>query len=452
MMFATGSRMCSRSGRSLWWLLLGAYCGTGGVVLGAEEGQKSPAPATAAEVAKLLDLEEFPLMEGAEAPSTRRLANLTYEAKGTVADAFEFQKKALAERGWSELPGGYSTEQAASGTFAREGFTVSVSAFPGAADKVRVSIGHHGNVELAKLPVPMGAKPLYAGPVSAIFASDLSPKEASATCRELLLAQGWEPYGTAGDSLIFRRGAVRLNAMVAAAPAQGGKTAISYTADLMSAEIPAPAEADQVHYADSTKALSFDTKMSPGSLLAFYRDELAKSGWKPTTESPIEVGFKESLIFANPGRDILDLEMHPVAGMLRVRVRHQSAAEVAESGRTAKAKSARMKAANRPEEKPKVILALPAEAKDVQATASRIAFTVPSGKAKAAAESLRAGLRRAGWKEDLAALEGPAGAVSLSKEGSGSLTISYTDTGITPAEIEVSATGAVLERAKPRSK
>jgi hypothetical protein len=99
--------------------------------------------------------------------------------------------------------------------------------------------------------------------------------------------------------------------------------------------------------------------------------------------------------------------------------------------------------ANKPP--PKVAVTLPADAKDVEQTKDTIKFTVGKGKAQAAAEALRAQFREAGWKEDFASVTPMTGALSFSKEKQ-SLTLSYTDTGMMPAEVNLSAMGAELER------
>jgi hypothetical protein len=59
----------------------------------------------------------------------------------------------------------------------------------------------------------------------------------------------------------------------------------------------------------------------------------------------------------------------------------------------------------------------------------------------------QARLNKDGWKSKVATLGTVAGAVVLDK-GDASLTIDYTDTGVTPAEVSVRAHGAELERAK----
>jgi hypothetical protein len=74
-------------------------------------------------------------------------------------------------------------------------------------------------------------------------------------------------------------------------------------------------------------------------------------------------------------------------------------------------------------------------------------FSVATGRARAAVEALRGSLRQAGWKEEVAGPEGPAGAVSLSKQG-GSLTIPFTETGVRPAEVEITGIGVEMRAAR----
>jgi hypothetical protein len=435
--------------RRFVWLAVGVLgCG-----LEPAQGQVPPArkPATVEEAAQVLDLETFPLLDGADEPGERRMASLFYQAKGEVRKAYDFQKQALVAKGWKELPDPYVTDESASGTFTKDGFVTSVSVSPGDARKpgtVQVMIAQHGNLDLAKLPVPPDAKPLYAGPATALFVTGTSRDDAAKATRERLIAQGWQPYGTAGDSLIFKQNALRLNAMISTAPAQGGKTMIQYSSELMSADLPAPRDAVQVHYADSTKGLEFDARASSAELADFYRDVLGQAGWKPTTENPVKTGAHEVLIFRNPRQDILTLEFSPVEDVLRGTLRHQSASEVAQQERRAREALVRKQAAAQPNPaaKPTVTLRLPAEARNVKAAEDDIEFTLATGKAKAAVETLCAQLREAGWKEDAASLQGIAGAVSLSKKGTGILTIIYTDTGLMPAEIHITAFGAVIER------
>jgi hypothetical protein len=418
-------------------------------------------PATAEQAARVLDLTTFPLMEGAPAVQQRTVANLSYPVATNVKAAFEFQKKKLAEKGWKELPNTSVTDQSGSGMFARRGFIVSVSIFPsGEPGKVLVTLHNFGNVSLAKLPVPRDTKPVYVGDATAMYVTGASVESTAAAMSKLIIAEGWQPYGSAGDSSYFKQNAIRLGITVSSAPAQGGKTMISFASELMSADLPAPEKAEELQYSDSTKELSFATTADKNAVVDYYKKTLDRTGWKSTLDATVKIDDNDTMIFRNPAKDMLTLSMPPASnGKIRVSLQHQSAAEIAELDRLIKAQgpALRKKAEEREAKEaaefaeahkplPKVAVSLPADAADLEQTKDQIKFKVGNGKAKAIAETWRRQFRDAGWKENIATLEAMAGAISLSKEKQ-SLTINYSDTGMMPAEINISAMGAELEAA-----
>jgi hypothetical protein len=427
-------------------------------------GESIKGPATAEQAARLIDLSTFPLVEGAKPPWPRGVASLSYAAPGEVKKAYEFHRKKLTAEGWKELPNSSVTAQAASGMFSRNGFVVSVSVYPaGDPGSLRIALQNHGNIKPGQLPIPSGVKSVYVGDSAAMYVTEAAVPATADSVRKLLLAQSWVPYGAAGDSTWFKQNAIRINATVSAAPAQGGKTMISYSSELMSADIPAPLDAEELRYTDQNQELRFETAADKNAVVAYYRKTLATVKWEPTLDHTVQIDDKDEMIFRNPAKDMLTLAMpHDSRGKLFVAVRFQSAAEIAELDRQIKAEAPRLKAAfeaKRAEEAeqetarvaeankplPKVAVTLPADAKGVEQSKDEIKFTVGNGKAKAAAESLRKQFRDAGWKEDLATLDPMAGALSFSKEKQ-SLTINYTDTGVMPAEITLSAMSAELER------
>lgn len=425
-----------------------------------DAGDSIKGPASAAQAARVLDLSTFPLIDGAKPPWPRVIASLNYPVASDVKTAFEFHRKKLVAQGWKELPNTSVTAQAASGMFGRSGFVVSVSAYPGGEpNNVQIMVQNFGNIRPAKLPVPSGTKSVYVGDASAMYVTDAAVAATADAVRKLLLAQGWVPYGSAGDSSYYKQNAIRVNATVSSAPAQGGKTMISYTSELMSADLPAPPDAADLHYADSTQEITFDTAANKDAVVDYYRKTLAAAKWESTLDKTVDISDRPTMIFRNPTKDMLTLSFSSASGgKLPVSLQFQSAAEIAELDRQLKEQAPKIRAAaqarqaeedartaeaNKP--LPKLGVALPADAKGVEQTKDEIKFTVANGKAKAAAEALRKQFRDAGWKEDLATLDPMAGALSFSKEKQ-SITVSYTDTGVTPAEISVSAMGAELEQ------
>ena len=419
-------------------------------------------PATVEQAARVLDLSSFPLLEGAKQPGSRQVANLFYVAPGDVKTAFEFKRKALLDRGWKELPNSSVTDQYANAMFSRSGFLVFLSVTASGDGSLQVRLQNQGNVKPGKLPVPANTNPVYVGDSTVMYVTDAPVLATAEACRNLLVAQGWVPYGTAGDSAFFKQNAILITATVSSAPAQGGKTMIQYSGQQMSADVPAPPNVEDLRYADEPPELNFVTAQTQEEIAESCRKTLAPAGWKSTLDHLVAVDDKPTMIFRNPAKDMITLSLWgaPDGKKLLCSLRFQNVAEIAELDRRIKEEAPKLRAAAEAKaakeaaelaEKnkvPKIALALPADAKDVKQTKDEIKFTVDKGKAKAAVESFRAQLRDAGWKEDVASLAAMAGTLSFSKENGQSVTVTYSDTGFMPSEVSVSAFRAELEAAK----
>jgi hypothetical protein len=415
-------------------------------------------PATVAEAAKVIDLETFPMMAAAKPMERRRLASLGYAVQGDSRRAYAFQKTTLEARGWKELSGGYLSDQSCSGAFGKNGFTISVMTSPSygqrSAGMIDVRLVNHGNVDLSKLPVPACAKPLYSFPATTAYVSDAPAKQTAEAIQTLLTAQGWQPYGTAGDSQYFKKNAVKITARSAVAPGQGGKTVIQLSSTLLSADLPAPPALLRAQYADTTKALSIDVAMTPDALAAYYRDALGKAGWKGTTDKPFKEDFHEVMIFRNDAKDITTLTMQKFEGILRATLEHQTAAEfdqamqrarVAEEKRKAEAaRAAEMAAEEAAKNVVTVEIAAPADAKDVKRARDSLEFKLPASTARTAVQSIRDELIGKGWKPDKGSMEQLTGSVIMNKKAGVSLTIIYVDTGLDDASVTISAFGAQI--------
>ena len=446
---------------------LGCFFGCGSKNQAAEDTTSDGAirtPATVEQAAKILDLSAFPLMDGAKSAESRHVANLSYVAPGDPKKALEFQRKAFGAQGWKELPNSTISDQSASAMFARDGFVVSLSVIPFEENGVSVRLQNLGNVKPGKLPVPPGAKAVYQGDPTAMYDTDGAVAVTADAIRNLFVAQGWVPYGKAGDSDYFKQNAILATVTVSSAPARGGKTMIQYSNQLISSDIPAPQDVEDLRYVDEPPELTFATA-NQDAIVDFYRKTLAAAGWKSTMDKMVDVDGKPTMIFRNPAKEMITLAV-PYdygSGKLGVSVRFQSATELAERDRKMKEMAPRLRAEaetkaakeakeaaelaekNKP---PKVAVTLPAGAKDVKQTNDSIKFTLGKGKAKAAIESLRGQFRDAGWKEEHASMAAMAGTLSFSKEGGGSVTVTYSDTGFMPTEISLSAFRAELEAAK----
>jgi hypothetical protein len=430
----------------------------------ATSGDAIKTPATVEQAAKILDLSTFPLMDGARSSESRHVANLSYVAPGGPKKALEFHRKAFSGQGWKELPNSFVSDQSAGAMFARDGFVVSLSVIPFEENDVSVRLQNLGNVKPGQLPVPPNVKAVYVGDPTAMYETAAAVSATADAVRNSFIAQGWVPYGTAGDTDNFKKNAILVTSTVSSAPAQGGKTTIQYTNQLISSDMPAPPDVEDLRYVDEPPELTFATA-NQDAVVDFYRKTLAAAGWKSTMDKMVDVDGKPTMIFRNPAKEMITLAV-PYdygSGKLGVSVRFQSATELAERDRKMKEMAPRLRAEaeakaakeakeaaalaekNKP---PKVAVTLPAGAKDVKQTNDSIKFTLGKGKAKTAVESLRAQFRDAGWKEKFASMEKMAGTLSFSKEGGGSVTVTYSDTGFMPTEVSVSAFRAELEAAR----
>ncbi len=415
-------------------------------------------PATQADVAKLLDLrvlgaaleKEKPIGKPEPNASGRHsLASVSCNAGGSAADVYGFLKKQLTAQKWKELPGGYSSDQGASGTFANGDYKLSASVFSvGKPGEVSVSVIHHGNIDPNKLPPPKGGKSLYSTPISCAFLSDASVEDATSAAKELFVKAGWEPYGMAGDTYSFRKNAVKLTVRVSAAPAQGGKTVVDYSTILLAVDIPLfPKAIDStVQYSDNPAQMGFDSKSEQKEVADYYRATLAKQGWEATTKESVKIDWKNFVIFRNKAKDLMEVQLTTVDEMTRVMVRFQTAAQVEATEKAIQAEIEKKKAEkNKP--LPKLAVTIPEGADEVEVTAKRIEFQVEAGKAKATVAALKKQLQDAGWEVEDEMLRDLFGEVSLKKEKL-SVEISYTESGILPSEITIKGRGLELEQAK----
>src|SRR5262245_57223092 len=161
-------------------------------------------PATVEQAAKVLDLSTFPLMDGAKSAESRHVANLSYVAPGDAKKALEFNRKAFVEKGWKELPNSSITDDSASAMFARDGFIVALSVIPFGKTGLSVRLQNLGNMKPGKLPLPPGTKVVYQGDPTAMYTTDAAVPATADAIRNLFVAQGWVPYGKAGDSDYFK--------------------------------------------------------------------------------------------------------------------------------------------------------------------------------------------------------------------------------------------------------
>lgn len=402
-------------------------------------------PATPAEAAKFLDLSTFPLMPGVPESTGRSVARLAYRVKDGVGPCVEFQKKNLEALGWKQMPGGAVTDAYASTNFTRAGFHVSVMVSQTEPGTVDVILQNGGNVDLAKLPLPPGTKPLYVGPLNATHTTEAPAAAMAEECRKLLTAAGWQACGGSGEQTIYKQNGVLLRANVSTPPGQ--KTMITYSSELLSADITAMPDAEGLRYSDSR--LDFDTPSTEEAVSKFYRDALGGSGWVATMDHILKLEHKGVVIFRNPAKEMLTLELQriPDKNQTRVALLHQSTAAMAEEDRQDKAMVEKAKQKLKADlEKTVLVVPLPADAAVISETKNEIKLTVSAGSAASLLKSLDKLYGETGWLMS-DTRQGGVGVHGFKREGQ-TVTINFSDTGAGPAEMTITSTGIGLEVAK----
>ena len=89
---------------------------------------------------------------------------------------------------------------------------------------------------------------------------------------------------------------------------------IQYSSQLISADIPAPPDVEDLRYGDQPPELTFETAANQDAIVDFYRKTLATAGWKSTMDQMVDVDDKPTMIFRNPAKDMLTLA---ATGVLR---------------------------------------------------------------------------------------------------------------------------------------
>lgn len=305
-------------------------------------------------------------------------------------------------------------------------------------------------LDLTKLPVPPGAKRIHADAYSAIYSLEAPADETTGACVKLLMAQGWEPYGSAGITRYFKRGTTRLLATIQPEGGGTGRSMISYSSEAMSADIPLPPDTEEVQYNDSDKRLGFLSTLTPEGVTDFYRKSLAPAGWSTTMEKPEKDELTDVIIFRTQKGEMIRIEMKPAPEQkLLTTVTYNTAEEVAAEKQRVAAGMAKLRekiAKEAAAPKPKVKISLPAGTISKALIQQTLKLNLPAGKAKPAIESLCKELVASGWKETNKSLDAVAGTVNLSREDQ-TINMVYMDPGFMPAEVTITPQGFEIELA-----
>ena len=397
--------------------------------------------ATVDQAKAVIDLSGKPLVEATGEAQTQ-VAFQSFKAAGDATTVAKAVDQVLVSRGLDQLAGATFTADYGAATYQKSGYYVNLLVMPsGAPNMVTVSITNQGNVDLKRLPKPQGTTELYVQPWSGIFVCDLPVSEASKSCRELLERDGWEWFGDTSVSFFMRQNAVRLQVMCSESPAQQGKTSLQYWTELMSSALPVIPDLVRIGYSDVTKQLDGDSRLLPSELASVYRKRLEAAEWHATTEQPIKLDFRESLIFRNEKKELAELTFHQFESFTRFTLEFMTAAEVdAENQRASVAIAAAMKerevAQARIDNPTKITIDKPETAIMSEQEKQSLEFNVKSGSAQAVVSKWLAKQTANGWVAETTLSSREVGELKLTK-GEATLLVSFIDPGFIAGQITI---------------
>jgi hypothetical protein len=319
-------------------------------------GASASRPADLEEVARVIDLRTFPRPEGAAVEQSAigshvpGLGTIHLSVPGDMKKVVDFYSAKLAAAGWKDAPKADPRQPSRSISddyaylaLAKQNFILilMISKEKDAKDdKVSVHIDNHGNVDTRALPRIAGAKEEPGQPHLSRYLTTESVAAVTDFTRKELASQGWQeinrlPYTQKDSDLLqFRKRAIALwiNISNRADLNIGGRTAVNYSARVLSDELPTPPDARDVKLEDSSidieplLEMSFTTPATMESVADFYRKELTARGWKFREGAGLMDKTKGFYYYDGAAEDEVRLDMkRPKDGPTEVTVRHVSA-------------------------------------------------------------------------------------------------------------------------------
>lgn len=368
-------------------------------------------PATVRQLAQLLDLRKLELPEGTETAGQSSIGQLMYQTPAEVMAVVDFYRSLLTKQGWQENSA-QSYIDAASSTlyFAKEGYTLSLSASQSGDGTSMVTLIHNGNVDLGTLPKMADAEDGFAAPNTLMYTSPSSVADVARFTRQELAAQGWHEYtrpnSASADNpdmqmLAFIQNGLELSSYITVAPAQDNKTSVQYSLIPLALDLPIPDDAAAVEFDASQPYLGFRSPASQESLVEFYRGEMTNLGWTEMEDTTVINPDQSSLTFANdPEQMALILSLTADDGGTKATLQSFDSAlltatvEPLPTGELSETTEVQP-SGTMPD------LPFPEDAKDVvyEADATQITFSSPS-KIPEVADFYRQALSEQGWQED----------------------------------------------------
>jgi hypothetical protein len=295
--------------------------------LSTQQGGEPESASVAEPPFELLDLDVFDRLPDAKPPGMRSRTMLMYDAPGKAVESYAVLKKKLAAAHWRELPGGTSSAEydSAVGYFKRGDHVLTLSISKASQpDLISVTLQHLGNLEISKLPIPKGAESVYQFPQTAGYVTAAGVDETVKAFGDAMATDGWSVFESSPGATTYKRGAQTVQAYISSAPAQGGKTMIQLSPQLLPVDLPVPPKAEDVRFSHGQVELRFTYPGDWDEVAKFYQKELPALGWTPTTENLIKNEDNAFQIYRNAEKALTELKIETRGGKTQATVEYQS--------------------------------------------------------------------------------------------------------------------------------
>jgi len=174
------------------------------------------------------------------------------------------------------------------------------------------------------LPLPKDAEPVYQFPHTAGYVTTVDVDETAKAFGEAMAADGWSVFESAPGATTYKRGAQTLQVSISTAPAQGGKTMLQLSPQMLPVDLPVPPSAADVRFSHRPVELNFEHPGDWDEVAKFYQTELPRLGWKPTTENLIKNENDAFQIYRNAEKALAQLKVETRGGKTQATVEYQS--------------------------------------------------------------------------------------------------------------------------------
>ena len=245
-----------------------------------------------------VDLRSLPRIE--QAKFTILTANrLEGTSNDTAAAIFEHYRAALEKLGWkltAPLSKGQVTDESASALLNKgdDSIFLSIVPFGSPNNKEKLAerqftVDNLGTCDSGKLPRLPGAEPGYANKISSVYFTDMKVAATAASVKNLLIANGWQPYAKpyASPPVMsdrvrdqFRKDGNSLRVLVSSKAGKENASAVEYMIGAIGHQLPAPADATDVEFDDAMCLMRCSVPRDIDPVAKYYHAAMSALGFE----------------------------------------------------------------------------------------------------------------------------------------------------------------------------